>query len=150
MSFLNVSIRQDGKKVRNKLKVLTNGLHDFKEPLKRTGEDLVKLYGDDNFDKQGQLIGKPWRKLSSTTLLARSQRRGHYKNDPISTDKILVWTGKLKSGFRKKVSRIKLVIDNTVEYFEFNQKKRPMLGVNRNVLAIISKNFTKYIRKLLK
>ena len=58
-------------------------------------------------------------------------RRGHYRNTPIATNKILIWTGALKNGFKKKVERMRLTISNNVKYFKYNQKTRAMLGINR-------------------
>jgi len=140
----------DDKKVVKKFNTMAKGVKSFKVPLTNVGNDLIEFYGKKVFDTQGRAIGSPWRGLSASTIEARLDRRGHYSKSPIITNKILIWTGTLKKGFRKTVSKFKLTIKNNVKYFKYNQKKRPMLGINKEVINIVMEGFEKYIKKLIK
>jgi len=147
---MQISIKMDDKQVIKKLGTISTGLKNFKEPLNKVGDDLVKFYGEKVFETQGSAIGSKWAGLSPSTMDARLNRRGHYSNSPIATSKILIWTGALKKGFQKKVSSVKLIVSNNVKYFKYNQGKRPMLGINREVINIVVKRFEEYIKKLIK
>jgi len=149
MSDLTFTI--DDKEVIKKMSDLTKGVKDFKQPLNEAGDKLLSYYGDDVFASQGALIGgTQWKKLSPATLKARAYGQGHYAKPAIATNMILVWTGTLKKGFRKAVTSTKLVIDNTVEYFKYNQKTRKMLDINAKVIEIAIKSIYEYIEKLTK
>lgn len=145
---LNVSI--DTSRLKERLAKIRGGLGDLSEPLASSGEDLLELYGGKNFEAQGAALQSKWKSLAASTLLARSRRWGHYAAAPIATDKILVWTGALKNGFKKTVQRTTLVIENTVEYFKFNQGARKMLALNNTATDIVSKHLMEYIRNLTK
>ena len=82
--------------------------------------------------------------------MARRNRSGHYAKPPVTTGKILLWTGELKKGFTRKVERLRLTITNKVDYFKYNQGKRPMLGINNKVIEITMKHVGKYLDKLTK
>lgn len=147
---MSISIKYDTKEVQLKIKDMEQGLSDLTVPFQQTGDDLIKFYGKEVFESEGGAMDGRWRPLSAGTILARAMRRGHYANPPIATDKILTWTGDLRNGFKKQVSRLQLVISNSVEYFKYNQPDRPMLGINQKVIDIVMKNITSYINKIVK
>ena len=147
---MQISISFDGREIDKKLNTLIKGVKDFKEPLESTGVELMKFYGEKVFASQGAEMGGKWKPLAPATLRMRARRQGHYAKPPIATGKILIWTGALKKGFKKTVTRTKLTIENTVKYFKFNQPNRPMLGINAKVIEIVLKNFRNYLEKLTK
>lgn len=146
---ITLNIKFDGTAITKRLNTISKGMKDFKEPLEDTGKDLVEFFGNKVFQTQGKALGENWKPLSAATLKMRAERRGHYANNPIEINKILIWTGALKGGIKKTVDKVKLTIENTVDYFKFNQPKRKMLGINREVIDIVIKNFEKYLNKLV-
>lgn len=82
--------------------------------------------------------------------MMRDKRYGHYKKTPRVTNKILVWTGNLQDGFRKKVTNTRLVVNNIVKYFKYNQGTRKMLAINKKVITITVKNINNYLKTLVK
>jgi len=134
------SITLDETEVTKKIDGLTRGIKDFRKPLEAAGDDLLDIYGNRVFQEQGKPSGEPWRKLSAGTLMARQKRTGYYKQTPIAIGKILIWTGRLMKGFRKKVTKTSLTIDNTVDYFKYHQQskgkppQRRMLFINTSIL----------------
>lgn len=146
-----LKITFDKKEVEKELGKIEGGLKDLREPFEKMGKELTEdFYGKKVFDTQGGAIGEKWRPLTAATLLARERGRGHYRNKPIATGKILIWTGKLKGGFKKTVEKLRLTIENSVEYFKYNQPKRKMLDINKEVLEIVLKNIEDYLKKLTK
>ena len=146
---MQVSVLTTDSGVKEKLEKLSGGLLSYEEPLNDAGDDLIEFFGNENFNEQGAALDAPWKPLAMSTLQARARRTGNYRSTPVSSSKILVWTGKLKSGFKKKVSAFKLIVSNTVEYFESQNKNRRMIGVNSAVTKIIVDHMSTYIKKLL-
>lgn len=153
---MNLSIKLDDKEVQVALDKLADGIHDLREPLGDVGDELLGFYGKNVFKSQGAASGGSWRPLSASTLKMRAERRGYYAQTPIETGKILIWTGRLKRGFKKKVERLRLTIDNPVKYFKHHQlggghvPKRPMLAITREVVKIVEDTFDAYIKKIIK
>lgn len=151
-----LKITLDDTEVRKKLNQLADDLKDFKEPFKQAGDELLDYFGNKVFDSQGKEAGEPWRALSATTLKMREARIGHYKKPPITTNKILIWTGALKKGFDKTVERTRLTIFNTVDYFKYHQKaggrppQRKMLTINSKVIETVVNAINEYIIKSIK
>lgn len=149
-------ITLDDTEVKKKLNQLASGVSDFKKPFSEAGDKLLDFYGKDVFKTQGQLAGEPWRKLSAATLKMREQRQGHYRKTPIVRDKILIWTGTLQKGFRKTVTKTKLMIDNTVDYFKYHQQstgrppQRKMLHINAKVITMVVESINDYLEKIIK
>jgi hypothetical protein len=148
--MVNLQINLDSRAVEISLNEIAKNLNDLKTPLNKVGNELLVFFGEKVFATQGGAIDENWRNLAVKTLKARAAGWGHYKNTPIETNKKLVWTGKLKSGFQKTVSDTRLEIDNKVKYFKYNQKTRPMLKINQEVVNIVVKNFTDYLAKITK
>ena len=115
------TIRLDDTEVKKKLNQLAGDLKDFSDPFTQAGSELLDYYSKDVFSSQGVESGAPWRQLSATTLKMRENRTGYYRQPPIITGKILIWTGRLKSGFKKTVEKTRLTIGNTVDYFKYHQ-----------------------------
>ena len=149
MAF-SVKFKFDDKEVTKMFNEITTELKLFKEPLTDSGDDLIEFFGEKNFDTQGAALGAPWKALSSSTLLARERRSGHYAKSPVATGKILLWTGSLSKGFQKKVTAFVLKIRNNVDYFKYNQPKRKMLDINKTVITIVLDAINKYLVKITK
>lgn len=146
---MQFSVKINDDKVRRKLGSIASGVRDFSKPLDNASDKLLIFFGEDVFETQGRAINKSWRALAESTLRARSRRTGYYAQPPIETNKKLVWTGRLKKGFEKEVSKLKAIISNSVKYFRYNQDTRPMLAVTDKVTAIVRKEFNNFIRRLL-
>jgi len=154
---MDLKISLDSTQVTKKLNQVAKDIKNFKEPFKKAGDDLLKMYGVDNFQKQGGAIGDSWKGLSPATLKMRAARSGYYKKNPIQTNKKLVWTGKLKKGFEKVVSRTKLIIKNDVNYFKYHQlgsggkpPQRKMLAVTSKTITVLMKRINAYAIKIIK
>ncbi len=154
MTELRITL--DDTEVVKKLNQLASDIKDFKEPFNDAGSQLLTFYGKDVFRSQGSEAGEPWRALSAATLKMRANRSGYYRNPPIATNKILIWTGRLQNGFRKTVERTRLVIDNTVEYFKYHQSafgrpaQRKMLAITPKVITIVVDAINDYLVKIIK
>lgn len=147
-------ITLDDTKVKKSLDGLAKGVQNFQEPLNKASEKLMDVYGNRTFEEQGA-AGEKWRPLSAATLMARKNRWGYYKQ--AGTDgKTLIWTGRLRAGFRKKVNRVKLVIDNTVSYFKYHQERggktpqRRMLFLNADTIKTVFDEVDRYVKKITK
>lgn len=152
---MQVTITLDDAKVTKKLNLMIQGFSDFSEPLNKVGDDLLKYYGIEVFETQGGELAAPWRPLALSTLYMREHRSGYYRNQPIRTDKILIWTGRLQKGFKKEVGSTKLRIYNDVEYFKYHQKasgrppQRPMLAINGRVIAMVVDHMNQFSEKVV-
>jgi len=154
---MDLKISLNSTQVTKKLSQMAKDINNFSEPFKKAGDDLLKMYGVENFQKQGGSIGESWKGLSASTLKMRTERRGYYKKNPIQTNKKLVWTGKLKKGFEKMVSRSKLIIKNDVNYFKYHQlgsgghpPQRKMLSITSKTITILMKRVNEYAKKIIK
>jgi len=151
-----ISFTLDDTQVKKKLNDLAKGVDNFEKPFNQIGDDLLDFYGNKVFSSQGSAIGERWRNLSPATLKLRANRQGYYSNPAITTDKILVWTGRLQRGFQKTVTKTKLIIENKVEYFKYHQaaKGRPpqrkMLSINSKVIETVIKRINEYAVSLTK
>jgi len=146
---LTITVRDQA--VQRRLQTLQAGLVSYREPLTKSGTDLIDFYGKKVFETQGRAMeGRRWKPHAIATLKLRADRRGHYAKPPVSTNKILIWTGKLMRGFRKRVTRKRLTIDNPVPYFKHLQGERPMLGINDEVKDKVADRFIDYIKKILR
>lgn len=144
-----ITIKFNSQGAAEKFKKMKTAMADMSDPLKRSGEEIGKLYGEKNFERQGRALGRAWSPLAASTIKARQKRQGHYKKTPITTSKILVWTGELKNAFKKTVTKTRLVVENTSKYFGPNQSKRTMIKATTEVLDIASKNMINFLRKII-
>ena len=149
------SFKVDDTKVTKKMSALAKGVKDFSEPLNEAGEEMLELYGKKTFMDQGA-TGEPWRKLSAATLMMREKRVGYYKQAPVAQGKTLIWTGALMNGFSKTVNSVRLMVENTVPYFEYHQARggktpqRRMLYLNSKIINIVVQKVVKHTEKLIK
>lgn len=145
-----INIKVDDKQVRKLINNIETGVKSFKEPLSGAADELMNdFFGKKVFDTQGAAIGSSWAALHASTLRARAKRSGHYSNPPITTSKILIWTGNLKSGFKKQVDKFKAIITNNIDYFKYTSEKRRVFGINAEVINIVIKHFEKYLKKIV-
>ena len=64
--------------------------------------------------------------MRPSTVKARRNRTGYYRQSPEGagpTGPVLLWTGRLKGGFRYAEGKDVVVIDNPVPYFKHHQAK---------------------------
>lgn len=147
---MEITITADTTKVTKKLSGMAKGLSDFSKPLDLVGGDLLNFFGNEVFETQGAALGEVWKALAASTLVLRAARSGYYKNTPIVTDKILIWTGNLKGGFKKEVKPLQLRIYNDDEKFKYHQKtQRRMLGVNAKVVTIVIDRINQYAEQII-
>jgi phage gpG-like protein len=152
-----LKISLDSTQITKKLNQIVRDITDFSEPFQKTGDDLLKYYGDENFQKQGGATGDNWRELSAATLKMRANRTGYYRQTPIQTGKKLIWTGRLKKGFESVVAKTKLIIKNDVDYFKYHQlgsgrrpPQRKMLSISKKTIEIVIKRINEYALKIIK
>lgn len=153
---MNMRIRLDDTEVTKKLNDLTSGLKDFSVPFREAGDDILDYVKKEVFPSQGIALGDKWKPLAPSTLFARAHRQGHYAKSPVETNKILIWTGKLREGFFKTVARKRLEIDNSVEYYDYHQKasgmppQRRMLAVNSRIITMVMERINNFALKLIR
>lgn len=153
MATLSFSL--DDTRVKKKLSGLAAGVRDFKKPFDAAGSELLEFYGEEVFASQGSAIGESWRALAASTLRARDARSGYYRQPPIMTGKILVWTGRLKKGFAREVTSRMLRVFNNVPYFKHHQRasgsppQRRMLAINKEVITKVIRHVQRYVRGLV-
>jgi len=133
-----------------KINRMQTTLKSYKQPLEAAGGELVSYFGTEPFKTQGRELGEPWKAHSASTILARQMRRGYYAQAPVETNKILVWTGRMRAGFKKEAQNLKLRIFNTNENFKWNQPNRPMLGITDRVIKTVMTKLTDFINLTLK
>lgn len=145
---MDVSIRIDDRELKQKLNSLDKAGKNLKPAFEDLGDELVSYYGGKVFTTQGQAIGERWRPLAASTVEARRKRQGYYKQAPTAVGKILIWTGRLRDGFKKKAKRAKLTISNPVKYFRYHQLgKRPVFKITTEVIAKVKLGINKYLSK---
>lgn len=154
---MKMTIKVNNQQVLKKLNFLSNGLNNANVPLQELAVDLKNHFKEEVFDSEGKQGSGAWKSLSPVTVLARAQGWGHYKNKPITTNKTLTWTGKLRNSFKSVVNLGKtLVISNTAPYYPDHQSgkgripRRQILGVDKVVQDKTKNVFTKYFNKLIK
>lgn len=152
----SLTFELDTRKVEKKLDILAKSVKDFKDPFEDAGDDLVEHFSEDVIYAQGQKSGGRWRDWSPTTIKLRTSRSGYYKAPPERTDLILVWTGRLRKGFRRTANAVSLRIYNVAKYFGAHQTgegkipRRPILDINAEVIGIVMKRVQGFIEKILK
>lgn len=152
---MKLSFRVDSSEVTKTFNDLGRGLTSLQKPFTKAGDDLLRFYGVEVFDTQGGAIGENWRKLAASTLMARDRRTGYYKLPPVETGKKLIWTGAMKSGFKRQVAPKRLRIFNDVPYFKYHQKaggkppQRKMISLTPNVIETVVNHIVDYIEELV-
>lgn len=149
-----ISIEFDTRKLDQKLAGLDSVVKNAQPIFEDIGNDLITYYGNEVFTSGGAALkGGGWRSLANATIEARTKRTGYYKQAPIATGKILIWTGRLMNGFKKEASRVQLRIHNIVSYFKYHQKgggrlpKREMLAITPRTIKTVNDKFREAINK---
>lgn len=140
-----IKITLDDTEVKRKLSSLGRNAKSYKQPLEDIGSQLQEYYGKKVFNSQGSELGQKWKPLAPSTLMARQMRQGYYAKSPVEKNKILIWTGNLRSAFKKKAESFRLTISNPDKNFKYNQPTRPMLGINNKIVAIVERTLKKYL-----
>ena len=72
-------------------------------PAYRVTANLLERHVRATFSSQGKRIGSPWKRLATSTVLARTKRWGYYRKAPAfsagARGPILTWTGRLRRSF---------------------------------------------------
>lgn len=139
----------DTTEVNKTFKGMIDAAKDYTKPLEDAGDEMLAIYGDKVFQQQGSQ-GLKWKELSASTLMMRENRTGYYAQPPVQTGKILIWTGRLMGGFQKRAERLKLTINNTVDYFKYQQKKRKMLYINKDIIDIVAQKVIQHTNDSMK
>lgn len=111
---------------------------DMRSGLKTTGEYLIEVFSNQNFESEGQIIGYPWKPLNPAYALWKST---HYPGRGI-----LERTRKMRHGFRGMSTKTYLAIRNTQPYAGRHQHG---IGVPQRVIAAIGRNQRKDITKII-
>lgn len=147
---MRLSFTLNDTQVNKTLSDLAKGVKNFSKPFKKSAEKLLPFFSEGVFESQGKAVGESWRRLAESTLRARAARSGYYKRPPITTGKILIWTGRLKGGFKSEINPAHLRIFNVTPYFKYHQMgQRRMLAINSFVIEAVTREFNKYIASLL-
>jgi len=134
------------------LKIDIEGLQEFSRRLDITANQLKRPRGmldkvgtkvveetKGYFDQWGNEQGK-WNALSPRTVMMRKRRWGYYKRPGVgwSSRPVLVWTGRLKKGFKHQATSRHVRIYNDVPYFRYHQTRHGERGSlpRRKMLAL--------------
>ena len=118
---------------------------------------IVEKRSDDIFSSEGANLEKApkWKGLAASTLKARANRWGYYKNGG-GSGKILDWTGKLKNSRTKKVEKDYGMFGFTADYAKYHQEgygnrppKRAIIDLDNKTIELIEKEFQKACEKAL-
>ena len=147
------SVTFDDSRVQLKLSQMHDKLRDMSKPLDDIGQKLIVFYGIDVFQTSGMRGLGRWKALAPATLMMRKTRQGYYKRAPIANDMPLLWTGKLRSSFTRKVTKDSLTVSNPTDYFRKHQlgegvPKRPMMMINQFVKDTVTRAFAAYMNAL--
>lgn len=135
---LKISWTIDGEKqVSVELGIAAEGVTDFHEPLTRIATDLLKTF-DLNFESRGSLLQPPgWaprKKAQPWPLLEK--------------------TGRMRGGFRSKVSSSEAVLTNVAPYFPYHQRgtgrlpRRILMKIDEARRNFIIRAFQEYLVRL--
>ena len=126
MSFqLNWTIEGE-KQLSRVLSGLRDDIKNLQAPFSESAKKLIKVFSQDSFSTQGQVINERWARLSPYTV-AQKARNG-YPPDP------LIRTGAMKKSFRSVVQTDSATIYNTAEYFKYHQSNQPRKKIPRRVM----------------
>ena len=112
---------------------------NWKPEFVKTGQMLIKTFSD-NFNTEGALLGEKWQPLKPATI-AQKQKLGY-------TDKILVRTGAMKSGFNSRSYEDAVIIWNSVPYFPYHQSNKPRYKLPRRVMMKLDEKRKQQIVKI--
>ena len=147
---INIKINVTGdKQVIKNLNNISTSLAKPKVPLQNSSKIMMAAIME-NFKSHGATFKTPWPVLKQSTLRIKKQKG--FESEPP-----LVRTGKMRGGFRSKVSKNTLIIDNPVPYFKEHQlgmgKKLPqrvMLRIDKTRLHLIIDAFLDWVVGIIK
>jgi len=120
--------------------------------------DVIEKRSDDIFKAEGSNIAKgpAWKGLAPSTLTARANRWGYYKQAASGGGGILQWTGKLKKSRVKKVEKDYGLFGFTADYAGYHQEghgtrppQRKIIDLDNKTNELIVKEFQKRVQKIL-
>jgi len=129
---VKLDIKLDNERVVRKFLIdKGNSLKDFKKELRESTDFIKTFSSNDVFKSKGRVLGEPWvrrKKAYSWQLMQRS--------------------GKLRQGFKTKVSRLEGVVFNPVSYFKYHQSKAPRFRLPRRVMLKLTSQLVNDIIKI--
>jgi len=145
-----VSIKISGlPKVIDRFNKLSNKVKDFTPEFTALGEYLTQYYSGEAFLSEGQVFGKRWAKLKSSTISAKIKK--YPGRQPLEA------TGEMRKGFEAKAGAKQLIVKNTSDHFKYHQSSRPrtrlprrvMIGWNNTIKSKTKELITQGIERIL-
>ena len=131
-----------------KLNKLSAAIQNPKKALKEVGKFVISET-QEQFKTEGTRLGRKWKELATSTLIAKAR-------DGYGGKGMLERTGRLKKGFKSDLSKFKVRIHNPVPYYQYHQlggtklPQRVMLDTPERVKQEIVGIFLQDIKKALK
>ena len=100
---------------------------DFRKPLEKSSKLMLKTF-DQNFGRQGQTLGEPWKKRK--------------KNYPWP---MLEKTGAMRKSFNYDLDADQSTLSNEAPYFKYHQSNKPRKKLPRRIMMKIDE----YRRRLI-
>lgn len=116
---MNLSITIEGEKqVSRKLGILDQRIQDFRTPLTKSVQYMLRII-DRNFDMSGGLFGgwAPRKDNNPWPLLQKS--------------------GRMRGGFIDEVRQTEAIIGNNISYFRYHQSNKPRYKLPRRIMMMI-------------
>lgn len=141
---MEIRVRISGfKTVREALLKLKRKLQDLRDEFRQTGKLMLESV-DRNFVTEGSYLGKPWQALAPSTVRDRAAQ-GFGASHPI-----LQRTGRLRRGFKARIEKQSVYIENVIPYFSFHSlgrgvPKRTMMKFNEKIVRQIVTNLAENI-----
>lgn len=135
---MDFSITIEGEKqLSRRLLIVTDGIKDFTEPLRSSGNELQKTF-QINMQQEGELFGG-W-----------APRVPRYKDGQrIDTWPLLNRTGKMYDSFYSLVKPDSLILGNRSPYFKYHQSNKPRKKLPRRVMMKIDNQRKSFIMRAL-
>lgn len=141
-SKYDINLKYDASEVISQFNKIKKGLRNFKEPLLKAKETVMKET-DKQWGSKGINLGTPWRSRKKTYPWP-----------------ILQKSGAMRGGFDWKPKKPKdyVIVLNKIDYFKYHQlgapsnnlPQRVMLRMTKRLEKMITEEFKKYINKLTK
>jgi len=112
MSTFSIDINGDTR-IAGIMNELGDVISNPKESLKEIEGLIIKEVGK-QFETEGARLGLKWKKLATATVIAKA-RAGYGEKG------ILERTGRLKKGFKSKLSTFQVRVYNPISYYQYHQ-----------------------------
>lgn len=151
---MKITITHNTKKLESRIKTTIQKLKNTKSLMDSLGNMLMEEYGENVFAKKGTPSNK-WKGLDAKTLRARASGWGYYGKTSGGGSEPLVWSGRLKKGFKKVSTTKQVTVTNTTPYFKYHQQgggklpARPMLHLDPPLQRKIEKEINDFVKKSL-